>query len=239
LSWSMDKIGPICRSALDCGIVLNAIRGADKLDPSTKDAAFNYNSKADFKKLKVGFLKGLFEANYPTKANDQKTLEIIKNMGVDLVPIDLTSALPINAIRIMLTAEAAAAFDELTRSNRDSLLTDQRKFAWPNTFRAARFIPAVEYINASRIRGEAVQEFYEKTKDFDVIVAPSFGGNQLLLTNLTGNPCLVMPNGFNEKGSPTSISFIGKLFGEADLVMFANKIQEATEWDEKIPPFFK
>lgn len=139
----------------------------------------------------------------------------------------------------MLTAEAAAAFDELTRSNRDSLLTDQRKFAWPNTFRAARFIPAVEYINASRIRGEAVQEFYEKTKDFDVIVAPSFGGNQLLLTNLTGNPCLVMPNGFNEKGSPISISFIGKLFGEADLVMFAHKVQEATEWDEKIPPFFK
>jgi Asp-tRNA(Asn)/Glu-tRNA(Gln) amidotransferase A subunit family amidase len=239
LSWSMDKIGPICRSALDCGIVLNAIRGADKLDPSTKDAAFNYNSKVDFKKLKVGFLKGLFEANYPTKENDQKTLATIKNMGVDLVPIDITSALPINAIRIMLTAEAAAAFDELTRSNRDSLLTDQRKFAWPNTFRAARFIPAVEYINASRIRGEAVQEFYEKTKDFDVIVAPSFGGNQLLLTNLTGNPCLVMPNGFNEKGSPTSISFIGKLFGEADLVMFANKLQEATEWDEKIPPFFK
>ena len=129
-------------------------------------------------------------------------------MGVDLVPNDVTSSCPVKAIKIMLTAEAAADFAEHTRSNRDNLLTDQRKFAWPNTFRAARFIPAVEYINASRIRGEAVQEFYEKTKDFDVIVAPSFGGNQLLLTNLTGNPCLVMPNGFNEKGSPTSISFI-------------------------------
>jgi Asp-tRNA(Asn)/Glu-tRNA(Gln) amidotransferase A subunit family amidase len=134
---------------------------------------------------------------------------------IELVPVELPTAMPVNAIRLMLSAEAAASFDELTRSNRDSLLTDQRRNAWPNSFRTARFIPAVEYIKASRIRYELLQAYHEKTKDFDVILSPSFGGTQLLTTNLTGHPCVVVPNGFNYKGSPTSISFLGKLFGEA------------------------
>ncbi len=118
----------------------------------------------------------------------------------------------------MLTAEAAAAFDELTRSNQDDQLTDQRRQAWPNIFRAARFIPAVEYINASRVRQNLIEAYHQLTKDFDVIVSPTFGGSQLLITNLTGHPCLVAPNGFNDKGSPTSISFLGKVYGEASLI---------------------
>ncbi|CAN5177806.1 amidase [soil metagenome] len=236
LSWSMDKIGPICRSALDCAIVLNAIRGTDGIDAHVRDAAFNYSP--DVKKLKVGYLKSLFDAKYPGKKNDSLVLEKLKSLGVELVPVDISSKIPVNAVRIMLTAEAAAAFDELTRSNRDSLMTDQRNFAWPNTFRAARFIPAVDYINASRIRSELVREYYEKTKDFDVIISPSFGGTQLLTTNLTGNPCVVIPNGFNDKGSPTSISFLGKLYGEAAAVSLARAFQEATEWENMIPPLF-
>ena len=239
LSWSMDKIGPICRSALDCAIVFDAIRGTDGLDHHVRDAAFNYSAKTDIRKLRVGYLKNLFEADYPTKENDLKALEIIKSLGVDLQVVDISSNIPVNAIRLMLTAEAAASFDELTRSNRDSLLTDQRKNAWPNTFRAARFFPAVDYINASRIRSELVREYFEKTKDFDVIVSPSFGGTQLLTTNLTGNPCVVVPNGFNDKGTPTSISFLGKLYGEAAAVLLARAYQEATEWDEKVPPLFR
>ena len=239
LSWSMDKIGPICRSALDCALVFDAIRGTDGIDHHVRDAAFNYNAKTDIKKLRVGYLKNLFEADYPTKANDLKALEIIKSLGVDLQVVDITTNIPVNAIRLMLTAEAAASFDELTRSNRDSLLTDQRKNAWPNTFRAARFFPAVDYINASRIRTELVKEYYEKTKNFDVIISPSFGGTQLLTTNLTGNPCVVVPNGFNDKGTPTSISFLGKLYGEAAAISLARAYQEATEWDEKVPPLFR
>ena len=239
LSWSMDKIGPICRSALDCALVFDAIRGTDGIDHHVRDAAFNYNAKTDIKKLRVGYLKNLFEADYPTKGNDLKALEIIKSLGVDLQVVDITTNIPVNAIRLMLTAEAAASFDELTRSNRDSLLTDQRKNAWPNTFRAARFFPAVDYINASRIRTELVKEYYEKTKNFDVIISPSFGGTQLLTTNLTGNPCVVVPNGFNDKGTPTSISFLGKLYGEAAAISLARAYQEATEWDEKVPPLFR
>ena len=239
LSWSMDKIGPICRSVLDCAIVLESIRGADGLDSHVRNASFNYSAKTSIKKLKVGYLKTLFDADYATKANDQKALDVLKSLGVELIPISLPSNIPVAAIRLMLTAEAAAAFDELTRSNRDSLLTDQRKFAWPNSFRAARFIPAVEYINASRIRYQLIQDYYLKTKDFDVIVSPSFGGTQLLTTNLTGHPCVVVPNGFTEKGSPTSISFLGKLFGEAKAIYLAHAYQQASEWDEMNPPFFK
>lgn len=239
LSWSMDKIGPICRSALDCALVFDVIRGSDGIDPTVRDAPFNFSKKKDFRKLRVGYFKNLFDETYPTRDNDQKSLEVLRSLGVDLKPVTLSTQLPVNSLRLLLNAEAAAAFDELTRSNRDSLLTDQRRGAWPNTFRAARFITAVDYINASRIRSLLVNEFYEKTKEYDVIVSPSFGGIQLLLTNLTGTPCLVMPNGFNAKGSPTSISFLGRLDGEASIALLGQAFQDATSWDEQVPPLFK
>lgn len=238
LSWSMDKIGPICRSALDCALVFDAIRGTDGQDHHVRDAAFNYNAKTDIKKLRVGYFKTLFDVSSPTKVNDLKVLEVLKSLGVDLQAVEIPMDIPVAAIRLMLTVEAAAAFDVLTRSNRDSLLTDQRMNAWPNAFRAARFVPAVDYVNASRIRTDLVKAYFERTKDFDVIVSPSFGGNQLVTTNLTGNPCLVVPNGFNDKGSPTSISFLGKLYGEAAIVSLARAYQEATLW-AAVPPFFK
>lgn len=239
LSWSMDKIGPICRSAFDAALVFDVIHGEDALDKSATASAFNYSAKTDIKKLKVGYLKSLFEATYPGKENDQKTLEVIKSLGIELVELELPASIPVAAIRLMLTAEAAAAFDELTRSNKDSLLSNQLRWAWPNTFRTARFIPAVEYINASRLRQQLIEEYHKVTKDFDVIISPSFGGTQLLTTNLTGHPCVVVPNGFNNTGSPTSISFLGKLYGEAAPLLVARAFQEATEWEDKQPPFFK
>jgi Asp-tRNA(Asn)/Glu-tRNA(Gln) amidotransferase A subunit family amidase len=238
LSWSMDKIGPICRSAFDCAIVLEAIRGTDNVDKHVRNAAFNYSAKADLKKLKVGYLKSAFDGTYPTKEKDQAALEVIRSLGIEPVALELPQDIPVTAIRIMLSAEAAAAFDDLTRTNTDDLLTDQRRNAWPNTFRAARFIPAVDYINASRVRSELIAAYHERTKDFDVIISPSFANNQLLTTNLTGHPCVVVPNGFNDQGSPTSISFLGKLYGEAAIAMLARAYQEATDWEDKIPAGF-
>jgi Asp-tRNA(Asn)/Glu-tRNA(Gln) amidotransferase A subunit family amidase len=236
----MDKIGPICRSALDCALVFDAIRGSDELDKAVKkNAAFNYNGKTNLKKLKVGYLKSQFESKYNNRANDSIALAAIRSLGVELKPVSLPTDIPVNALSIILTAEAAAAFDELTRSNRDSMLTVQRKQAWPNVFRSGRFIPAVEYINANRIRSQLIDSYHELTKDYDVIIVPSFGGNQLLMTNLTGHPCLVMPNGFSANGSPTSISFLGKLFGEAELIALGHAYQTATGWDEKMPELFK
>jgi Asp-tRNA(Asn)/Glu-tRNA(Gln) amidotransferase A subunit family amidase len=239
LSWSMDKIGPICRSAFDAALVYEVIRGEDELDKSTRAAVFNYAAKSDLKKLKVGYVKSLFDATYANKENDQKVLEVIKSLGIELVEVEMPSSIPVGAVRLMLTAEAAAAFDELTRSNKDSLLSNQLRWAWPNTFRTARFIPAVEYINASRMRQQLIEEYHKATKDFDVIISPSFGGTQLLTTNLTGHPCVVVPNGFNNSGSPTSISFSGKLYGEAAPLLLARAYQEATEWEDKQPPLFQ
>jgi Asp-tRNA(Asn)/Glu-tRNA(Gln) amidotransferase A subunit family amidase len=238
LSWSMDKIGPICRSALDCAIVLETIRGTDNIDKHVRNAAFNYSAKTDLKKLKVGYLKSAFEADYPSKTKDQAALDVIKSLGIELIPVDLPQGIPVGAIRIMLSAEAGAAFDDLTRSNADDLLTDQRRGAWPNSFRASRFIPAVDYINASRVRSDLVEAYHKATKDFDVIISPSFANNQLLTTNLTGHPCVVVPNGFNDQGSPTSISFLGKLYGEAAIAMLAKAYQDATDWEDKMPPNF-
>lgn len=239
LSWSMDKIGPICRSAIDAALVYDVIRGEDPLDKSTTSTVFNYSTKTDLKKLKVGYLKTLFDATYPGKENDQQALETIRKMGVELVPLELPTSLPVVSIRLMLTAEAAAAFDDLTRSNKDSLLSNQLRWAWPNTFRTARFIPAVEYINASRLRQQLIEEYHRAAGDFDVIISPSFGGTQLLTTNLTGHPCVVVPNGFNENKSPTSISFLGKLYGEAAPLLLARAYQEVTEWEDLIPPLFQ
>ena len=135
-------------------------------------------------------------------------------------------------------AEAAAAFDALTRSDQDSLLVRQNAGAWPNLFRAARFTSAVDYINANRVRYELVQKVNDLMKEYDVIVTPSFGGSQLLTTNLTGHPCVVLKNGYDDRGRPTSISFIGNLFDEATILSVARAYQEATEFDEQHPPMF-
>lgn len=239
LCWSMDKIGPICRSALDCAIVYSVIKGDDGLDHSVVSAPFNYDVKNSVKNLRVGYLKTLFEDDTLNKVNNQKSLDVISALGVNMEPVELPNEIPVSALSIILTSEAAAAFDNLTRSGQDSLLTNQRKNAWPNIFRGARFIPAVEYVNATRIRQQLIETYHQRTKDYDVIVAPSFEGDQLLMTNLTGHPCLVVPNGFNDKGSPTSISLLGKLQGEAALITIGRAYQEATDWDEKHPPLFK
>jgi Asp-tRNA(Asn)/Glu-tRNA(Gln) amidotransferase A subunit family amidase len=155
-------------------------------------------------------------------------------LGAKLIPVALP-ALPISDLSIILSAEAGAAFDELTRSGKDSLLVRQAKYAWPNVFRTARFIPAVEYIQANRVRYLAIQKMAKLMTEVDVIVAPPFDGDNSLLTNLTGNPCVVVPNGFSKKGTPTSITFLGRLFDESTLLAVAKQYQDATDFHLKHP----
>lgn len=239
LSWSMDKIGPICRSADDCALVFDVIRGSDGIDNTVVDKAFNYNFNTDIKSLKIAYLKNEFRNDYENQSNDLEVLSVFNRMGVDLIPLEMDfEAIPVSSLRIILYAEAAAAFDELTRSGLDSVLTAQDEWSWPNTFRAARFIPAVEYIRAMRYRTLLMEEMGKLMKDYDVLIAPSFGGNQLLVTNLTGHPCVVVPNGFNKENSPGSICFIGKLYDEASILLAASKYQQATGYDEMHPPLF-
>lgn len=289
LSWSMDKLGPICRAVEDCALVLEAIYGPDGADPSVKNVAFHWDADMDWRKLRIGYLKTDFEprppeqvqtaaeepaatpeeqkkrdeqkrrqeaararAEYDRKYNDA-ALAKLKEMGVTLLPLEMPK-FPYQSMVNMLSAEAAAAFDELTRTGKDKLLTSQKPFDWPNSFRSARFIPAVEYIQASRARRMAMNAVAKVFEDIDVIVAPTNGGEQLVVTNLTGHPSVILPNGFRGEdapkpptddpsdfqnaggpGTPVSLTFLGKLYGEAKLLAFAKAYQDATGFHRKHP----
>lgn len=239
LSWSMDKAGPMCRSAEDCGLVLEAIHGADGKDPSAVDRPYGWSSDRKITGLRIGYLKAAFDAEHPTKRWDDEALTALRALGVDLIPVELVTEIPVGSLRIILQAESAAAFDELTRSNRDDMMTRQGRGTWPSNFRASRFIPAVEYINANRSRTLLMRDMDRFMEPLDVFVMPSFGGNMLMVTNLTGHPSLTVPNGWRDDGTPVSISFIGKLFGEADLLAVGKAYQDATGFHRKHPDPFK
>ena len=284
LSWTMDKLGPICRAVEDCAIVLSAIYGPDGQDRTVNNAAFNWDAALDWRKLRIGYLEKNFQLHPPQQQQeqpkeeknlseaekkkreeqaaqqkarreydhkyDEAAIAKLRSMGVNLIPVELPK-LPYDAMLTMLEAEAAAAFDDLTRSGRDKLLTGQTKDDWPNTFRSARFIPAVEYIQASRARLLAMEEFAKVFDKVDVIVAPT-QSTQLLVTNLTGHPALILPNGFRGDdapkpvvregelqpggpGTPVSLTFLGHLYGEAKLLAVAKAYQDATGFHLKHP----
>lgn len=237
LSWSMDKVGPITRSVKDAALVFNAIYGPDGKDQSIHDLPFNYKSDVNLKKLKVGYVKSAFKRDYYNRERDSLTLAVLQDQGAELIPIELPDY-PARELSFLLTAEAAAAFDELTLSSRDDEMVRQGNSAWPNLFRAARFIPAVEYIQANRARQMLIQKMDSLMQKVDVYISPAFGGSNLVLTNLTGHPSVVLPNGFNENGEPTSITFMGDLFDEATVLAVASKYQKATDYHEKHPEMF-
>ena len=247
LSWTMDKLGPMCRSAEDCALVFDAIRGPDGRDKSCIDAPFAWDATLSPSQLRIGFVKSAFDLPvtdpenaerriHPTKPYDDDSLEALRRAGARLIQVELPD-LPYDAMRIILTAEAAAAFDELTRSNRDQELVQQGRFDWPNTFRTARFIPAVDYINANRVRSNAMEAWDKVFRDVDVIVTPTSaaGLSQLVATNLTGHPAVILPHGFREDGTPVSLTFLGRLFGERELLAVAHGYQQVTDWHLRHP----
>jgi Asp-tRNA(Asn)/Glu-tRNA(Gln) amidotransferase A subunit family amidase len=238
LSWSMDKLGPMCRKATDCALVFGAIHGTDGKDPTVDDRPVDWAPGRGIAGVRIGYLKAAFDAEHATKAFDNTALEILRGMGAELIPVEFPSDIPIGPLRIILSAEAAAAFDEITRSNADDKMVRQSRGAWPNSFRTSRFIPAVEYIQANRIRSLLMQKIEAMMEPVDVFVTPSFGGQVLLATNLSGHPALVLPNGFNPDGTPVSLSFIGKLFGEAELLAVGEAYQAATEFHRRRPAKF-
>lgn len=286
LSWTMDKIGPICRAVEDCAIVLNTIYGEDGHDLTVRNAAFNWDADFDWRSLKIGYLKKGFDvpelkpaptppadmaaeqkekwdkqqalraADFARRTYDHKydvaALEALHNMGVQMMPLDLPQ-FPFNAIEPVLEAEAAAAFDELTLTGRDKLLTEQGVEDWPNIFRTARFYSAVDYIQAQRARTLAIAEMKKLFDQVDVIVTPT-PGTQLTITNLTGHPAVILPNGLRGAdapkppvvdmgdddniggpGTPVSITFLGRLYSDARLAAFAKAYQDATGFHKLHP----
>jgi len=287
LSWTQDKLGPICRAVEDCAAVLEAIYGPDGEDLSVRDAAFNWNADLDWKRLRVGYIKASFDADEapppekpapagetPEQKKQRETrerqqaayrarrdydrkydlaaLDRLRSLGFDLIPLEIPH-LPYGAMVPGLNAEAAAAFDELTLTGRDKLLTRQTPDDWPNIFRVARFIPAVEYIQMNRARTLAIRQVSAVFDQVDVIVA-STNSEQLVVTNLTGHPACIVPNGLRGEdaprppavdtgeddqiggpGTPVSITFLANHYQDAKLCALARGYQRAAGF-EKLHP---
>jgi Asp-tRNA(Asn)/Glu-tRNA(Gln) amidotransferase A subunit family amidase len=244
LSYSLDKVGPICRSANDAAIVFNYLHGTDGKDLSAFNAAFNYQPIKEVKKLRIAYAKNYFDKIKDTSRNEWKVLATFKKMGVELIPVDFpdSGVYNFNIMDVVIGVECAAQFDEMTRLNIDDELTRQTKYDWPNQFRTARFVPAVEYINAQRHRTVLMQKVNDVIKNYDVIICPSRGveGNQAAITNLTGHPVVCVPTGFDGKYNlPTGITFVGNLFDEGTILNIAKLYQDNTNWNKQHPTLFK
>jgi len=231
LSWTMDKIGPICRGVEDCAIVLNAVHGPDGRDRTVGADPFHWEPRKPLKSMKIGILQKDFDrATGDQKKVYDQALDDLKRAGVAMTPCEFQE--DINMIRFLLTAEAGSAFDDITRDGRVHDLRGQGPGDWPNTFRASRLIPAVEYIRAQRGRTMLIEKFEKFMADWDAIVMPP--NSLLTTTNLTGNPQVVMKCGF-VNGMPRSISFLGKIYDEGSPLRVALAYEQATEWHKKNP----
>ncbi len=296
LAWTLDKLGPLCRSVEDCALVMQAIWGPDGKDESCKYAWFQWDAEFDWKKLRIGYLKDDFEKPWvqPTpplaedataeekqayerrkaaepailaareydRKYDLAALEVLKKMGVQLIPVVFPD-FPYDAMRGIINAESAAAFDSLTLTGRDKLLTEASGSTWPNSWRAARVYPAVEYIQTMRARELAIRAFAKLFAQVDVIVTPTSGpSNQVAVTNQTGHLAVIVPNGVrrndapptppfgggpsglggaagNQGGgpnTPVSLTFLGALFKDAETCAFAHAYQQAAGFLNLHPP---
>jgi Asp-tRNA(Asn)/Glu-tRNA(Gln) amidotransferase A subunit family amidase len=245
LAWTLDKIGPMCRSAEDCALVFDAIRGPDGRDNTVLDVPFNWDAEADLAGLRVGYLRSSFDEDAveedpqnpqraardrQTMVNNRAALDTLRGLGVTLAPFDLPDV-PGGAIGFIVGTEAAAGFDVATVNGElDSMRAAPEESRWPDSFRASRFVSAVDYLQANRLRMQIIEQVHEALGDLDLFV-----GSDLGLTNFTGHPEISMPGGFHE-GSPTSLRFTGKLFGEAEMLRLAHAWQAATDYHLQHPP---
>lgn len=220
LSWSMDKIGPIARSVEDCALIFGVIHGADGKDATAVDRPFHWPCPKPLKEIRVGY----------TGSPDRDEVKVLKDIGVKLVPIKLPSEIPLGPLQTILNVESSAAFDDVGRAN-----VTEGLGRWPSTFRHARFVSAVDYLRAQRARTLVMEQMAKAIDGVDLYV----GGNDLVLTNFTGHPTVVLPNGFTKSGSPTALTFTGRLWGETELLAVAKAYQDATGHHTKRPDMSK
>jgi Asp-tRNA(Asn)/Glu-tRNA(Gln) amidotransferase A subunit family amidase len=238
LCWSLDKIGPICRTVEDCALVLHAINGIDPGDASSLHMPFSFDASRAVGGMRAGYVPRWFEGRGANDI-DRRCLEAARTIGLDLVEVSLPD-LPYGSLRTILTAEAAAAFEELTLKNLDDQLKWQSPQAWPNTFRAARFIPAIELIQAERFRRHVMRVMHDvfEQNRLDAMIGPSYAGNMLLITNNTGHPSLTIRAGFGENGTPTGFTIWGRLFGEGAMCSIGMAMEKELDvWDKRPPEF--
>ena len=240
LAWTSDRIGPICRNAEDCAMVFAAIHGSDVYDRASRTMPFNYTGNVDLKNLKVAYAKNFIDT-LPGNSAEKGVIKTLQDAGVQVMAIDFPSNLHTSDLLLTIwAAESAAAFDPLTRSGKDSQMVQQWQSRYPNMFRSARFIPAVEYLTVCRLRYMVMQQAFPLLSKYDIIIVPSMADEPMALTCLTGNPCITLPaSKAAAGGAPPSITFIGgKLYSEAIIAAFANKFQQITHYQQQHPPMF-
>ncbi|WP_067036453.1 amidase [Allomuricauda sp. CP2A] len=239
LSWSMDKVGPMGRNAEDCAIVFSVIQGKDKKDLTTVDLPFGVDWDKDIAHLKIAYLKKDIEKDTTESGDNLRTaLKKLEEMGVHPIPVEMPKEIPYRGFDIILRAEAGAFFDELVRSGEVDMMVEQDQRSRANSLRQSRFIPAVEYLQANRQRQVLIEKMHSLMKDYDVLISPTFGNDQLLATNLTGHPVIAIPTGLDKENHPTSMTFVGNLYDEASILLLAKAFQEQTAFDELHPPGF-
>jgi Asp-tRNA(Asn)/Glu-tRNA(Gln) amidotransferase A subunit family amidase len=235
LCWSLDKIGPICRTVEDCALVLNAINGHDASDASSIDMPLHFDAGASLEGLRIGFAAPWFDGKGSTDV-DRAAIDAMRRLPrVNLIEIDLPDW-PYDSLLTILLAEAASAFEQLTLTNRDDELDWQEPEAWPNTFRQTWFTPAIDLVQADRFRRRVMHMMAEQFAKVDVIVSPSFAANLLLITNMTGHPCLTLRAGFEDEKTPRGITLWGRLFHEGTLCRLGMMLErELGVWDRRPP----
>jgi Asp-tRNA(Asn)/Glu-tRNA(Gln) amidotransferase A subunit family amidase len=244
LSWSLDKVGPMCRSVEDCALVVSAIQGPDDCDLSVQDVPFNWDASIDVRKLRVGYLKAAFDDTKQTPrtdANDAAALDQLRSLGIPLIEIALPEHTPVDPL-LVLYGEANAALADPVRAQ-PAALVRQDRVARQNS---VLFLTASDYLDVNRLRGSLMRKMADVMSGLDAYVVPfdyaDYTPNPIAtlntaITNLTGQPCVVVPHGFNESGNPTSLTFVGRVFGEAPLLALAKRYQDATQWHLKHPAF--
>jgi len=234
LSWTMDKIGPICRGVEDLAATLAAIYGPDDRDITVGDAPFNWAPETPLSKMRIGYLKAEFDqGDDRSRGNYKDALDALKSAGANLEPMELPQ-FSAQTLLTILNAEAAAAFDDITRDGHVNELSGQTPQDWPNSFRTSRFIPAVEYIRAQRARTLLMREMDKLMSKWDVFVSPAPRSASLTVTNLTGHPQVCVPCGFIDN-LPRSIMFTGGLYDEAAPLRVALAYERATKWHAMHP----
>lgn len=230
LSWTMDKAGPICRTAQDCALVLAAIHGADPRDPMSVDYPFSYRPTVDLKRLKIGVIASPgFDSDDVSKEIGTAG-EILRGLGATFSPVKFTA--PNGGVDEVLSIEAAAAFDEITKDGR---VDTMKGSMWPPIFRASSMLTGVDYIQAMRARTTMMHKFEEEFGNLDLVIGPERAGDVLVTTNLTGHPQLFIPMGLNNQGRPIGVSLIGRLYDEGTLLAVGNMLQQATSVYRKRP----
>ena len=238
--WSLDKVGPMCRTVEDCAVVFDAIYGSDGEDLAVVDKPFNWNGNGSIDGMRVGFLESAFardDENTPALENDLATLEWLRAAGVDVVPVALPGHADMDELQMLLVDEAAA-FDELVTEGGIEHFRQDIDEPEDMLMRIARLFPAVEYVQTQRRRMLLMQGMAEIFDDVDVLLAPFNGSPVQGATSLTGHPSVAVQNGFDADGKPTGIQFIGQLYGEATAMRVAMHYQQATQFFRQNPPQF-